>query len=86
MISPMSARFDDLARQASALSREEKEALLRALIADLDGPPDGSEEEIERLWVEEARRRFDEYQRGEVEAIPGEEVMARLREQLRSKR
>lgn len=82
----MSARFDDLARQVMSLSYEEKEALLRALIADLDGPPEGSEAEIERLWDEEARRRFDEYQRGEVEAIPGEEVMARLREQFRSKR
>jgi putative addiction module component (TIGR02574 family) len=83
MISPMSARFDDLARQAMSLSREEKEALLRALIADLDGPPEGSEEEIAQLWAEEARRRFDEYLRGEVQAIPADEVMAEARSRLK---
>jgi putative addiction module component (TIGR02574 family) len=71
----MSARFDDLARQAKSLSREEKEALVRDLIDDLDS---ASEQEIERLWVEEARRRYDEYLRGEVQAIPADEVMARL--------
>lgn len=79
----MSARYDDLAKQALSLSREEKEALLRALIADLDGPPDGSEADIERLWVEEARRRFDEYLRGEVQAIPAEEVMAEARNRFK---
>jgi len=75
MIQPMNARYDDLAKQARALSREEKERLVRALIEDLDSC---SEDEIERLWVEEARRRYDAYLRGEVEAIPGEQVMARL--------
>ncbi len=75
MIHPMSARYDDLAKQARALPREEKEALVRTLIDDLDS---ASEAEVERLWVEEARRRFDQYLRGEVEAIPGEQVMARL--------
>lgn len=82
MITPMSTRSDDLARQAKALSREEKEALLRALIEDLDASPDGTEEEVARLWAEEARRRFDEYLRGEVQAIPGEVVMAEARSRL----
>lgn len=66
-----------------SLSREEKEALLRALIEDLDGPPDGSEAEVERLWVEEARRRHEEYLRGDVKAIPGEEALARARDRLK---
>lgn len=83
MITPMSTRSDELARQAKALSREEKEALLRALIEDLDGPSDGSEEEVARLWAEEARRRFDEYLRGEVQAIPSVEVMAEARSRLK---
>jgi putative addiction module component (TIGR02574 family) len=78
----MSARFDDLARQASALSREEKERLVRALIEELDASPDGTGEEVARPWAEEARRRFDEYLRGEVQAIPAEEVMAEARSRL----
>lgn len=79
----MSARFDELARQASTLSREDKERLVRALIEDLDASPDGTEEEVARLWAEEARRRFDEYLRGEVQAIPGDEVMAEARSRLK---
>lgn len=78
----MSARFDDLARQASALSREEKERLVRALIEELDASADGTGKEVARLWAEEARRRFDEYLRGEVQAIPAEEVMAEARSRL----
>jgi putative addiction module component (TIGR02574 family) len=71
----MSAQFDDLEKRALALSREEKAALVRILIDDLDARPDS---EVERLWVEEARRRYDEYLRGEAQAIPGEQVMARM--------
>jgi len=83
MIIPMSTRSDDLAKQAKSFSREEKEALLRALIEDLDGPPDGPAADIEQLWVEEARRRHEEYLRGDVQAIPGEEALARARDRLR---
>ena len=83
MIISMSTRSDDLARQAKALSREEKEALLRALIEDLDASPDVPEEEIARLWAEEARRRHEEYLRGDVQAIPGDDAMARARDRLR---
>ncbi len=83
MIIPMSTRSDDLARQAMSLSRKEKEALLRALIEDLDGPPDGSEAEVARLWAEDAHRRHEEYLRGDVQAIPGEEALARARDRLR---
>ena len=79
----MITRFDDLARQASALSREEKVRLVRALIEDIDDSSDGTEEEVARLWVQEARRRFDEYLRGEVQAIPAEEVMAEARSRLK---
>jgi putative addiction module component (TIGR02574 family) len=71
----MSAQFDDLERRARALSREEKADLVRILIDEFYSNRDG---EIERLWVEGARRRYDEHLRGEVQAIPGEEVMARL--------
>lgn len=75
MMKPMSTRFDDLARQARDLSVEEKEALVRALIEDLDSAPASR---IERQWVEEARRRYESYLRGEMPALPADQVMARL--------
>ena len=39
--------------------------------------------EIERLWIEEAERRYQDYLEGKVQAIPAEEAMRELRESLR---
>jgi hypothetical protein len=41
-----------------------------------------SEDEIERLWIEEAERRLDELESGAVEAIPAEEVFRSARAAL----
>lgn len=38
--------------------------------------------EIERLWIEEAERRYQEILDGKVETVPGEEVIRRLRAAL----
>lgn len=35
--------------------------------------------EIERLWVEEAERRYQDYLDGKEEAIPAEEAIRRVR-------
>jgi hypothetical protein len=36
----------------------------------------------EALWIEEAVRRYEAFRRGELEPIPGDEVMKRVRQQL----
>jgi len=41
------------------------------------------QERINALWVEEAERRDQELEDGTVKALPGEEVMNRLRERLK---
>ena len=76
----MSAQFDDIAKQARSLPLKEKAALARVLIEDLDSLID---EDVARLWVEEAQRRYAAYQNGDVEALPGDEVMKRARERLK---
>lgn len=35
--------------------------------------------ELERLWAEEAERRYQDYLDGKEKAVPGEEVIRRLR-------
>jgi hypothetical protein len=42
--------------------------------------------EIERLWVEEAERRYQDYLDGKEEAVPGEEAIRRARAALKEKR
>ena len=76
----MSSQFDDLAKQVRALSREEKATLARVLIDELDPV---KEPGVDELWLEEARRRYDAYLRGDMQSIPGDEVMARARRRLR---
>ncbi len=76
----MSARFHDLKMQARALTIKEKAAFARLLIEELDTSVDAN---AEQLWIDEAQRRYDAYQRGELEARPGDEVMARVRNRLK---
>jgi hypothetical protein len=76
----MNSDFDDLTTQARALPVKEKAALARLLIEELDL---NVEADAEQLWVDEAQRRYDAYQRGELEARGGDEVMARARNRLK---
>ena len=76
----MSSQFDDLEKRVRALSREEKAALARVLIDQLDPV---NEPGVEELWLEEARRRYDAYRKGEIQSIPGDVAMARARSRLR---
>lgn len=73
-------KFDDLEKQARALSRKEKAALARVLIDELDPVSDPG---VEELWLEKARRRYDAFRRGEMYSILGDEAMPRARSRLR---
>jgi putative addiction module component (TIGR02574 family) len=75
----MSTLLDDLERQARGLSPHEKATLARILIDELDPAIDA---EVEQLWTAEAQRRYEAFHRGELEALPGDEVMARVRNRL----
>jgi hypothetical protein len=37
------------------------------------------------LWIEEAQRRYDAYLKGEIDALPGDEVMALARSRVAAK-
>lgn len=75
----MSALFDEVQKQAQMLTPQEKAALAHLLIEELDsaGDPD-----VERLWIAESQRRYQAYLRGEVQSLPGDEMMARARSRL----
>ena len=75
----MSPLLDDLERQAQALTPSEKATLARILIEELDPALDA---EVEELWIAEAQRRYQAFLNGELEALPGDEVMSRERSRL----
>ena len=76
----MSSQFDDLEKRVRALSAREKVALVRMLIDELDPANDP---DVEKLWLEEAERRYAQYLRGGVDAAPGDEVMDEARKRLK---
>jgi putative addiction module component (TIGR02574 family) len=76
----MSTRFEAVQKEASLLAPDEKAALARLLIEELDESFDG---DVEQLWLAEAKRRYDSYIRDEIEASAGDEVMNRARARLK---
>lgn len=75
----MSAVVAELEARIRSLDLEDKVELIRALIAEIDGPPDP---EVESAWLEEAQRRHRELATGRVRAVPGERVFENLRSRL----
>ncbi|MEM8964392.1 MAG: addiction module protein [Acidobacteriota bacterium] len=69
-----------LAKRALDLSDEDRAALASVLLRSLSP---AAQEDIDRLWDEEAERRVGEIERGEVELLDGEQVLAELRERFR---
>lgn len=72
----MNRKLKDIAAEALQLTVEARAALARRLLESLDGIAD---EENERLWVEEAARRYRQLKVGKAKSIPSEQVFAKLK-------
>jgi len=72
----MSKDLKDIAAEALELPLTARAELARQLLDSLD---DLTEEENDQLWAQEAERRYAEYKAGNIEAVPADEVFARLR-------
>lgn len=72
----MSRDPKEVAAEALELPLTARAKLASQLLDSLD---DLSEEESDQLWAEEAERRYAGYRAGNIEAIPADEVFARLR-------
>ena len=66
----------ELAEQGKALAPEDRSRLVDLLLVSLHEDPLA---QIETAWDEEAERRLAAYDRGEIQAIDGEEVLAKAR-------
>ena len=76
----MGMAFEELERHARALTVEQKAALARILIEELDTTIDPN---TEQLSLDEPHYHYDAFLRGELEARPGDEVMQRARNRMR---
>ena len=76
----MARPLSQIEKEIRSLSTAEKEALLRVLWEELDGPADP---EVEAAWLREASRRSAEIDSGAVQTVPADEVFRRLHSQLK---
>ena len=77
----MARSVDEIENDIDALSTEDQRRVLDYLVAGLDNHamPGTLRDDIEAAWVAECERRYAALRRGEVEAIPAEQVMAEAR-------
>jgi putative addiction module component (TIGR02574 family) len=71
----MSVNADQLVSEIRALPDAEKLRLVDVILTDLDRP----DPEIDRVWAEEARKRWAAYKAGKLPTISYEEVMTKYR-------
>ncbi|MEZ5415485.1 MAG: addiction module protein [Opitutaceae bacterium] len=72
----MTRKFSDILEEARALPYAERGELIDRLIEDSVKAVDPK---IEKIWSDEALRRFKEIEEGNVQMIPGDDVMATAR-------
>jgi putative ABC transport system substrate-binding protein len=72
----------EIEKDALGLSPEDRARLAVRLLSSLEESVD-SPEEIEKLWIAEAERRFQELRDGLVQGIPAQDVFTELRKKKR---
>lgn len=75
----MSELAETLIQQALGLSADERAEVAERLLSSLE--PQLSE--IDQVWAQEAEDRIDAYERGEIEAIPAEDVFNAIKNRKR---
>ena len=75
----MARAVSEIEQEIRALPDTEKERLLRALLEELDGPPDP---DVELAWLDEIQRRSRDLDAGLVKTIPADTVFAEIRAKL----
>ncbi len=75
----MPSKIKEIEEEALRLPSYERAQLAEHLIISLD---DVEDPEAERLWIEEAERRYQEYKQGKVKAKSAEMVFKEARSKL----
>jgi len=75
----MRSKIKGIEEEALKLPSHERAQLAEQLISSLDEEEDP---EAERLWIEEAERRYKEYREGKVKAKPADLVFKEARSKL----
>ncbi|PYS22222.1 MAG: hypothetical protein DMF72_14785 [Acidobacteria bacterium] len=72
------ATTEEILNQLLSLPMDTRARVAQRLLESLESADDTNR----RLWDAEIESRLDAYERGELQAVPGDEVLARLREKF----
>lgn len=75
----MPQSFQDVSDATMQLELEDRAKLAGKLLLSLDEP---TPSEVERLWLDEAERRLEDFRSGKTKGIPAEEVFSRAISEL----
>lgn len=75
----MRTNIEELAKETMQLDIEDRALLAGKLLLSLDEPTPA---EVERLWLDEAERRLEDYRAGRVRGIPADDVFSRAISEL----
>jgi len=73
----MGTPANEMLKTIKTLSDAEKLKIVDALLEDLDKP----DPEVDRVWADEAERRYKKFQEGSLKTTDYEQVMKRYRTQ-----
>jgi hypothetical protein len=79
----MAQTLEEIEAELLQLPEQARARLARSLILSLDEVEEVEGEDNDLLWAQEAERRYQEIERGEVIPIPSEEVFLEARNRLR---
>ena len=65
----------ELLKEVLSLPVEQRALLADTILKSLNAP----EADLDRIWVEEAKRRLEELRSGRIKAVAGDEVFQRVR-------
>lgn len=71
---------DEFAAKIKSLPDSEKIALVDSILMQLDKP----DPDIDRLWADEARKRWQAYKSGKIESVSYKQVMDKYRTRCKS--
>ena len=77
----MTASREQVLEDALSLPPSERAEIAERILSSLDLV---SQQENDRLWAQEVEKRIDAYERGEIKAVPADEVFKRIEAQRKS--
>ena len=72
----MESKTEELSKKIEELPDAEKAMLVDIILAKLDQP----DAALDKIWADEAAKRWAAYKEGRLKTLPYEEVMARYRD------